>query len=201
MNGIEKLGSHNSWTFAKTLHWYYPAFMARCQNLDIIKQYKTGVRLFDLRLRWDDCLGWVVAHGFVKFKTDWKRDLEYLNNRKDCYVRVILEYNRPIRKDSDITANFSDMCRYLEIIYPNIKFFGGNRKWDWRAVYDFTTPNVSLLDRYSSTTSLFNSELKLLRVIDDWWPWLYARLRNKKNIEEYKKNNSGQWLFIDYIQP
>jgi hypothetical protein len=34
------------------------------------------------------------------------------------------------------------------------------------------------------------------RIIDDWWPWLYAKIHNKKNrLRNYKEDI----LLIDFV--
>ena len=193
-----KIGSHNSWSFAPTA-WYIPHFVCKCQKLNIQQQYEAGVRLFDLRLRFKNFI-WGVAHGSAFFNVDWKKDLIWLNNKKDCYVRIILEYNKEHKNINLLEDLFKGYCERLQYLYSDIKFFGGNRKWDWKRVYEFNNPDELLLDRYSSTTSWFNSKNKFLKIIDEWWPWLYAKFHNKKTIEEYKLNGpSNKWLFIDFV--
>ena len=66
-------------------------------------------------------------------------------------------------------------------------FFGGNRKYDWKVVHDFGIQEPTLDDKYSSTTG---------SKIDDLWPWLYARLNNKSNIQN---GTNKDVLFIDFI--
>ena len=82
--------------------------------------------------------------------------------------------------------------------YPNIKFFGGNRKYDGKVVYNFKTAYPSLIDLYSSVTSLFDNDNKYLRVLDDWFPRLYALLKNKKNLKEYV-DTEDTYLFYDFV--
>ena len=97
----------------------------------------------------------------------------------------------------------------LEEKYPNIKFCNGRRKYDWKVLYDFKYSEPNMIELYSSVTSLFKSDSKILRVLDDWWPWLYARLRNKKNLNKwlcfkekinaYIVPNKGEdYILIDY---
>jgi hypothetical protein len=196
-----KLGSHNSWSFAP-INWYIPHFVCKCQNLNIEEQYKAGVRLFDLRLRFKfNESRWRVAHGSAFFNVDWREDLAWLNNKGDCYVRVVLEYNKkPVEYDL-IKSLFKGYCEHLSSIFPNIKFFGGNRKWDWKRIYEFKNPDEPLIDKYSSTTSWFKSKSRFLKIIDDWWPWLYAKFHNKETIKQYKLYGpSDKWLFIDFVK-
>ena len=82
--------------------------------------------------------------------------------------------------------------------YPRIKFYGGKTINDWKTIYEFKNkPDIKEVSLYSSVTSLFNSNNKFLRIIDDLCPWVYARLRNKKNINAYK--DSDCMLIVDFI--
>ena len=193
-----KLGSHNSWSFGKT-KWYIPSFICKCQKLTIQQQYLYGVRLFDLRLRLDKDLIWKAAHGFALFDVDYIKDLEFLNRRTLGFVRVILEYNSEPEHKISTTEYFKAYCSFLERRYSNITFFGGNAKWNWEQIYKFKNEDPELIDLYSSTTSWFKSNNKFLRIIDDWWPWLYAKFHNKKNYERYLKSESDKWFFIDFV--
>jgi len=193
-----KLGSHNSWSFGKT-KWYIPSFICKCQKSTIQQQYLYGVRLFDLRLRLDKDLIWKAAHGSAFFDVDYIKDLEFLNRRSFCFVRVILEYNSEPKHKISTIEYFKAYCSFLERRYSNIKFFGGNAKWNWEQIYKFKNEDPELIDLYSSTTSWFKSNNKFLRIIDDWWPWLYAKFHNKKNYERYLKSESDKWFFIDFV--
>lgn len=195
-----KIGTHNSWSYGRT-KWYIPSFVCRCQRWSVYQQYTHGVRLFDLRLRLsDNCF--VPAHGSAVFETPFYSDL-YLLNRygatENIYVRVLLEYNFKPKESERVIENFRAMCANFEQMYPNIKFFGGEAKWSWEKVYTFRTPDPQLNDLYSSTTSLFNSKKRWLAIIDDWWPWLYARLRNKRNYAKWKGDGQQGWLFVDFV--
>lgn len=196
------IGSHNSWTFGKT-KWYVPAFVARCQCVNIPKQYKLGARVFDLRLRWEDHQ-FKTSHGAVIFNTNFLTDLLFLSrqalvNQEKIYVRVILEYNNEPFNRGEIEHQFIQLLNGLLEYYPYLTFFGGRWKYSWEQIYKFKENEPVLVDKYSSTTSLFKSDSKLLRIIDDWWPWLYARLKNKKNYKVWKEQGEKDCLFIDFV--
>lgn len=213
-----KLASHNSWSYARPTKWYIPRFPVRCQRIDIQQQYLQGVRLFDLRLRYHDKSGFMPAHGACYFKAPIYSPLAFLNglaerNREDIYVRVTLEFNRKPKNADYIISKFKYYCIYLEQTYQDLHFFGGCAKWSWEVLYNFQTPQPLLLDRYSSTTSWFRSGNRFLRIIDDWWPWLYARFHNHRNYQEYintyypllgTSDNTPPspdvpWFFIDFV--
>ena len=205
-----KIGTHNSWSYLKPKYWcMYPfRFMARCQKLSIIHQYKAGTRLFDLRLYYNvNTPEFEVRHGLMPFDItlgDLRKDLALLNSNTDpdnkVHVRLILEQNHIDKEHQNlIEEKFIYICNEFVHTYQNIKFFGGNRKFDWKKVIDLG--EEPLLDRYSSTTSLFKSDNWLLKIIDDWCPCIYAKLRNGRNIRKYKTNPGlhDKWLFIDFL--
>ena len=111
----------------------------------------------------------------------------------------IRDYNvNKIDNLDELKQKFIDFCTQIEIKYPSIKFYGGKTVNDWKTIYEFKNkPDIKEISLYSSVTSLFNSKNKFLRIIDDLCPWIYARLRNKKNINAYK--DSDCTLVVDFI--
>ena len=199
-----KIGSHNTLTYLRPKKWWQIPFhfTAKCQRVDYRQQYeKYGVRLFDIRIWFDDNLNMEVKHGLMAFKTSEIYDfLEYLNDKGDCHLRVILEEDSFKKNDKEVSLKeeiFMSTCKAWETLYTRVKFFGGNREWDWKRLYQFTNQDEPLNDKYSSTTSLFKSKKRWLAVLDDLFPWLYARLNNKRNFQAYTEN--GSWLFVDFV--
>ena len=201
------IGSHNSLSYIRPKKWWMRPFhfMARCQDIDFVDQYILGARVFDLRISFDrKHFGKVqVRHGAMEF--DVPTSLlnlfyYYLNSAGDCYLRVILEFNKEPKDIEYQEQKFKTYCEQLENKYKHIKFFGGNRKYDWNVVYQFMNEDIpTLVDRYSSTTSLFKSDNKFLRIIDDLYPKLYAKLRNKKNFKEFDEG-PNDYLFVDFVE-
>ena len=189
------LGSHNTMTYLPVKQWYFkPLFWtARCQAKTLAEQFEAGVRLFDFRVRFDENGDLTFAHGPIKFKGSVYSSINYLNILaktvdEPIYARVILESNSKM-KDQDLQEeHFRYFCESLEEDYKRITFFGGNRKYDWKKIYDFKTEEPSLDDKYSSTTKWLP--------IDDIWPWLYAKFNNKKNLNN---GTDKDVLFIDFI--
>lgn len=200
------IGSHNSMSYLPVRQWYLKPFgwMARCQSKTLGEQLRTyGVRLFDFRVRFDLCGNLVFAHGPIQFKGDVEQYLSSLalecfrQNISTVYVRVILESNKSMWNQEQQEEHFRYFCEDIQRKYRNITFFGGNRKYDWKEIYHFDT-DVQLKDLYSSTTNIFGgSKDHWTAKLDDLWPWLYAKLRNKKNIRNYKDEDGI--LFIDYV--
>ena len=94
---MKLLGAHNSLSYLNPKSWIYRPFkfLARCQAVDYKRQYEEfGIRLFDLRIWYNRKLELEVRHGLFVYDIDEngvKEFLEYLNEKGDCYVRILLE--------------------------------------------------------------------------------------------------------------
>lgn len=186
------IGSHNSWSYLKPSKWWMKLlrFTAKCQKYNIVKQYEQyGVRFFDLRLRFDEnfyCPH--VVHGAIQYKgSNLHQDLLWLDNKKDVTIRVSLD----VRNKKSYTQYQIDMfrryCCDLQSYYQNIKFVGGDNLYNHNNEYNF--------GNYVSTEELYAS-VTAPKLIDDWFPWLYARLHNKKNVA---KGTDKEVLMIDFV--
>lgn len=212
------IGSHNSLTYLPVRQWYLKPFkwMAKCQSKPILDQYSQyGVRLFDFRVRFDTGNP-IIAHGPFEFESKKNCDvfeflfwLDYITELSGdpVYVRLILESNKKMKDQDKQELCFQEFCEYCIHKYPHLTFFGGNRKYDWEVVYEFGTKDPELLDKYSSTTSIFGGKKENWTAkIDDFWPWLYAKLYNKKNYAKYHLsagsytlNDGFGVLFLDFV--
>lgn len=187
------IGSHNSWSYLKPTKWCMKpfAFMAKCQKYDIREQYeKYDVRIFDLRIRFnntdEDILRVALCHGLVEYPTTYLwGNLYYLNEKKDVYIRCILDLRGKNVDEQEQRDTFADYIEYLKLTFPNLKFICGRELPSWDKIAD--VPELELVEKYSSVCPP--------KIIDDWWPWLYAKLHNKKNREKYSDKN----LLIDYV--
>lgn len=185
-----KLGTHNSMSYLKPKKWYlYPfRFMARCQKKSIEEQYKLGARMFDIRVYYDDKFNAEFRHGSMAFKGDVESTLRSLNSKKrTIYIRLIFEENKYNNCESKALKFIQD-CKRWETEYANLKFFCGRRKYDWKQLYKFKLDDINVVQKVSSMTGT---------ILDDWCPWFYAKLYNKKNYKEY---NAKEWLLIDFIE-
>lgn len=184
------LGSHNSWSYLPVRKWWMKpiAFMARCQSKTIQEQYKLGVRCFDLRVRYNRYGLGIVAHGLVEYCFTASRiyeDLAWLDKKGDCMVRVIHEV-RSGRKHSEISVIlFRFFCSRIKDSYGGIRFWCGRNLFDWQKDYDFGD-DPSCEENYASVSCKWLA----------WWPWLYARLNNRKIIES---RTDKDVLLIDYV--
>ena len=185
-----KLASHNSMTYLQPKQWYlYPfRFMVRCQSKSIEEQYeKYGIRYFDLRVRYTDVGEIEFAHGLMSFKGDVRKVLDYLDSfNEEVWVRFLLEIT-----DNDLVAfqeeNFIRDCEMFELLFPNLKFHNGRRKFDWKVVYKFKNEEPTLDQNVSSMT---------WKIFDDWCPWFYAKIMNKKNLAN---GTDKDYLMLDFL--
>lgn len=185
-----KLGSHNSMSYLKPKKWYLTPFrfVAKCQSKSIEEQFKAGVRMFDIRVSYDKYGIPEFRHGSMAFKGNVDEVFKYLNTRRcKVYVRLILEISN--KKNSIIHEGyFIKDCKIWEEDYKKIVFFCGRRKFDWKIVYDFKYKEPNIVQYVGS---MQGSKLNGL------WPWLYAKLHNKKH---YKECNKNKWALFDFIE-
>ena len=185
------LGSHNSWSYLTPKKWWAKliSFTAKCQSLNIIQQYNQGVRCFDLRIRFvNNKL--VIVHGFIEYKYSYEdllKDLEYLNSKKDCCIRLIHDIRTKKQFLKSSTEKFVLTCYKFELNFKNIKFFGGMNFYNNLKDYNFNN-YISCDGKYASACSP--------KFIDDLYPKWYAIKNNAKNIKE---GTDKDVLLIDFV--
>lgn len=192
-----KLASHNSWTYLSPKKWWMKllSFTAKCQNLNIYDQYKLGVRCFDLRVRFSKSGDMILAHGIIEYdysEFNIVEDLWFLNKLSTddfpIYIRVVNEVRNQKHDTIENEKRFEKLCRKFECLFPNLRFwYGMNLLKHQRVVYRFQN-NPSCEELYASVTKP--------KIIDDWFPWLYARFNNKKNL---KKGTDKDFMLIDFV--
>ena len=189
------LGSHNSWSYLPPRKWWMRpiAFTAKCQRVDIRTQYeKYGVRCFDLRVRFNKYGLGIVAHGIVEYcftASKIYEDLAWLDTKGDCYVRVVHEVRSAKQYKNRQRNLFRHFCERLEDEYKNIRFWCGRDLYCWG--YDYHFPGYdepTCEERYASVCKP--------KLIDDWWPWIFARLHNRDILAAGTKKDI---LLIDFV--
>lgn len=185
------LGSHNSWSYLPPKKWWTKpfAFIAKCQRIDIKRQYELGVRCFDLRVKFERGVP-TIAHGCMTYKynmTQLYEDLSYLNSCGDCVIRILHEVrNKKDYTDYNVVC-FKQFCTNLCKLFPNIKFWCGRNLYNWKVDCDFY---------YKPTCEEKYSSVQPPKWIDDWWPFIYAKLHNKKIKET---GTTLDILLIDFV--
>ena len=167
------------------------AFMAKCQRVDIRTQYERyGVRCFDLRVRFNKYGQGIVAHGIVEYcftASKVYEDLAWLDGKGDCYVRVINEV-RTMRQYKGRGDDFKHFCERIESDYRNIRFWCGRELFCWGYDYRFKGLEPTCEECYASVCPP--------KLIDDWWPWIFARLHNRAALAADTKKDI---LLIDFV--
>jgi len=188
------LGSHNSWSYLPPRRWWMRpiGFMARCQRVDIRTQYERyGVRCFDLRVRFNKYGLGIVAHGIVEYcftASKIYEDLAWLDAQGDCYVRVINEV-RTMRQYKGRGDDFKHFCERIESDYRNIRFWCGRELFCWGYDYRFKGLEPTCDERYASVCPP--------KIIDDWWPWFFARQHNRDILAAGTKKDILLMDFVD----
>ena len=186
------IGSHNSWSYYRPKKWWMKliAFTARCQSNNIVEQYTYDkIRCFDLRVRFKEGKP-IIAHGIIEYdisEKDLFESLEYLNLRGDACVRILHEVRTKKQYTEESVDNFVDFVIKLQCRFDNIKFWCGKNLYNWENDYEFPY-KPSCEEKYSSVCPP--------KILDDWWPWLYARFNNKKILKE---GTDKDILLIDFV--
>lgn len=183
-----RIASHDTMAYLKPRKWWMRLFnfMAQCQSKTIEEQYELGIRMFDLRIKYDKDLNPRFAHGLVEYDKKIEDVLDYLASREEtCFVRIILE-NPKSKLIERYSIKFVEDVNTWVNKYSNLVFFEGRRKCDWKLLIDLG-PNPDYVQMISSMTGT---------ILDDWCPKLFAWLHNK-DIREC--GTSHDWLFMDFI--
>lgn len=193
-----KLASHNTMSYLtpRTFLDRIIAFTARCQSKTIQEQYeKYGVKLFDLRFKFNKKGEVHFAHGAIEYKGNNAfifGILEYLNSLKD--VTVIVRYEN---KEGEFEKEFKEWCKYLEETFTNVTWVGGINKWNCKMVYKFKNTFPSIEDKYSSCNVNEPGRAVTGNVFDDLCPIIYAKKYNKINIAN---GTIKDYLMIDFVE-
>ena len=133
--------SHNSMSYIKPQWWLRPfAFMAKCQSVDFLKQYKAGARMFDLRIAFEKDGTPYFAHGLASYKgvnvykvLDWLSLFSRAHKHRTGELIVV----RVLNERNNHEARFHDFCTEIDEKYPNLQFCGFRNKngkgpfWNW----------------------------------------------------------------------
>lgn len=179
------LSSHNTMTYLdpkkKWMKIFKPIY--QCQDKDIDKQYRFGVRYFDMRIAFDKKGNAEFRHGLIAFKdADPYKTIKWMNNYEGVIMRIVLERAKSKR---DFTL-FKMFCRAIQEECPNITFCCGEYKKTKEVIYDFGQ-NIPVIEMYGSVRG------KGLKRI---FPKLYAKRCNIELEWEYEKSN---YLMLDFI--
>lgn len=190
------IGSNNSLTYLRPSTWWSKAFkwFGKCQSADYKEQYVyCGVRLFDFHLYADKHCHIIIKNGDYKYDLfSFYEILKYFDEKGDVTLKVTFEaLPKDKTYDNDygrIENKFIEMCRIVETIYPNIRYIGGNRKYDGEKLYTFKyeaengTPNI--ID--------MSNNIWLYRFLP-----ILSSFRNRYYIKKYKNENG--FLLLNFV--
>lgn len=191
---MKKIISHNTFSCLPVRQWWLKPFawMARCQDKRMgIQLFTYKVRGIDIRIRFDKDGKPHFAHGLAEYGYDAMRSLNHaLTTRRITMARVMLEttpfmtrYQRARQKEL-----FWVFCDTLKDKYPDITFYGGWPRDEWRQkVYDFETKEPSVTEMHGSVSGC---KLNCLR-LKAW-----ARKHNSEIIE----NAKTEYVMLDYVE-
>ena len=178
------LGSHNTMTYLRPSNWWLwlgHKIVAQCQNKSVEAQFAQGVRCFDLRVYYDKKMGkFFFSHGMICYdkRYDIHSVIKTINAlahkcKSKVYIRLILEHC----PNDYYSIKFISLCKYLvSRKYKYIEFIGGNRKGDWKKLYDFAN-NIHDWDISQFVSSMAQDA----RWYEKFIPRLYAKRMNKVN--------------------
>lgn len=140
----------------KAINW-----TAKCQDKTIEQQYQAGIRYFDIRIRFNQGASrsientdkWVkLVHGLVEYKGSFTQLMEYLSNKGNCTLRILLDdrHNCDKKKQTEI----------LQVLAPiwkstyNINLWNIWRLSDETLVYDYDNPMPPVDGQYGSANGI-----------------------------------------------
>lgn len=207
-----KLGSHNTMTYLNPQWYFWPLkWTSKCQKLNYKQQFEHGARFFDLRVSFDKKGMPYFCHGLAKYTkvTPWEvlAWLDVAAKTEEIWVRVMNEH-------SDNHELFGRFVHDIQDIYKNIQFCSFLDKNDWSVQWPSINRKTGeekfigapVIDCYASSNQTGVNKWKgILKsknwsglLIDDLWPWIYAKLNNKKTLEKYKDEND-KFVTMDFI--
>jgi len=139
------IGSLNTMSYLKPRNTFGKMFawLKRTQKVDIKEQYeKYNVRAFDFHFYFvGKTKKAVFKYNGIEYETFSVYEiLNYLNNNGNTYARIVLEDNgEKITSENRVSleTRFIEYCQMISLIYPDVKFFGGYRKFDLKQLYMF----------------------------------------------------------------
>ncbi|MGN0144129.1 MAG: hypothetical protein ACI398_04050 [Clostridium sp.] len=148
--GIVIIGSHNSLSYLKPKHWYQWIFYpwARCQSKTLKEQYDSGVRYFDIRVRFDKNNNVVFCHNNTIFNLDRDTFCSMLNNLPiDCYFRFMLDYRSKPKYSNAYKTYFK---HFIDSLGCRVNIHQAIIYWEGENIYCNIPDKINLVSCYAS---------------------------------------------------
>lgn len=224
------IGSHNSFTYCKPknlLSWIGIP-IGRCQTKNIEEQIKSGIRLLDIRVRFDNSGYMYLCHGLFelnlkipvieynlsdkntnhvltnKFKfpnfIDWLLNIVYKNlpENENFYFRLVLE----ISKENIIQELFfKNFCEYFKNELEKQKLYPNYRILDCVRKFDWKQLSLPTdeLNCFQHISSYPNYKESIkVRWYEKICPWLYAKRTNKRFLANLENNLYDSYDSVSY---
>lgn len=171
-----KIGSHNSVTCykGKGIVSKLVTIFSRCQSKKLDEQYIAGVRLFDIRVKYDFKTNkYIGAHGLWKCNLTLEDILDIINNisteQSKSDVMITLEKGK-------VTDEFINYINTLKVNYKFIDIVDINQKKpQWKTVVAFK--RIKLHQCYVNLDgSTWHTYIPI--------PWLWNKLYNFNTVED-----------------
>lgn len=179
------LGTHNTMSYLSPKHWWLKPLnwlFAQCQNdpFSNLRKYsilRDIVKCVDLRIYWNEkSESWHAAHGLIDYgEIRLTHLIEEMIKNDIKYIRIILE-----RDGGEYL--FFETCKKIERMYGGeVTFLGGNRKSDWKQIYDFEFAYTLPIHQW------VGSMAEDARWYEKFIPRLYAKRMNEQNMRNLKE--------------
>lgn len=163
------IGSRDSMSYLEphvSSKWFsfierYIAKLKSAQVVDIKTQYEVyGVRAFDIHISFlKNTDKAYFKYDTVDYETFSIYDiLNYLNTKLNANVRIVLEdLGEEIGavERARLESRFAEYCQMIELLYPNICFYGGYREFDLKQLYKFKKMPPNNIVFYRRVDKLF----------------------------------------------
>lgn len=183
------LGSHNSFSYLKPEKWWMRIFnpWAKCQSKTLEEQYRAGVRVFDIRVRWKDDRFYLV-HNLMTYKCSLLTIIQELDGLDNIKVRVCLDMRKepPTKEiEEEILSKFKAFVdrNFQPCVIDCIVF------WNWKHL---EKSGYSWIDKYGSVAGGLWKFLPP-RI----WAWFYNDTVRFDYLGEINSSNSV--VLMDFV--
>lgn len=193
------LGSHNSLTYLDSTKWWLNMFY-RCQDKTLKEQLRNGVRMIDIKVRFDHHSDLMVTNGKWESKMKWesKRFVEWLlttirsyrtSPDEEIYINITLDTDDVSYSQEMDFIMMSVQFRTQLGENENIYLIGGKRRFDDEKVI-IHIPDVFIAFPVNTCSNQ-------CRWYERWFPKMFARRNNELNRQLWK--DQGCITAFDYI--